>query len=163
MKSLKEILEASYLVESLLADDLDDKIDDVINFQKLMEKPGNLMDFKDLLAVRYKKYKCKIEKSSPKKWREEVERTIKGFNPNKKYIFIVQNPVDRIKRLCIYINDGDKIHKNYLNGIKTNVKILTKYREENISDFLGFYKSTSIYELPEELEWVYDNIANYKE
>ena len=127
MKSLKEILEAAYLAESLLADDLDDKIDDVVNFQKLIGKPGYLMDFKDLLAVRYKKYKCKIEKSSPKTWREEVERTIKGFNPNKKYIFIVQNSVDRIKRLCIFINDGDEIHKNYLNGIKTTVKIIFRF------------------------------------
>ena len=172
MKTLQE-----YIKEGILDDmetalkNADHNIKNEEKIRKLIKLPANVYHFvKNILPTFYKKYKCKFEKTEVKNPHTgflETHKLVKGFNKHKKYFLIEyvsyrEGYSSTIKAMNIYICHNGEILENYLCSVG-NVRILNSYKKQfngNITDLLENIKA--VYEVPKDLEWLYDFIKGGK-
>jgi hypothetical protein len=172
MKTLNEYIKESLLDnEEELIDKIKSNLKDIEKIRELIKLPANVYHFViNILPNFYKKYKCKFEKTEVKNPHTgflETHKLVKGFNKHKKYFLIEyasyrEGYSSTIKAMNIYICHNGEILENYLCSIG-NVRILNSYKKQfngNITDLLENIKA--VYEVPKDLEWLYEFIKEGK-
>jgi hypothetical protein len=172
MKTLNDYIKESILDdEDELIRNLNKHSKDIDKINELIKLPANVYHFaKNILPTFYKKYKRKIEKTivkNPHTGFPENLKQIKDFAENKKYFLIgVESFGSRSSRsslesISIYIYDNGYICENYLCSVD-NVRISKSYKRK----FNGIIDKTEnikyAYEVPKDLEWLYNYIKNGK-
>ena len=133
-----------------------------------LKTSSQVLGFVDTLKTVYKKYKCKIEKIEVRRPFLEKRRVFTKFDKNKKYFFIQiettgnKNSSVKSTLIRININDGNEIYKNSLVSLPTGKVEIYNGRSNNTVEYLidGPNPVKYVYEIPEDLEWLYDYIKN---
>ena len=173
MKTLNEYIKESLLDnEEELVDKIKSNLKNIEKIKSLVKLPANVYHFaKNILPTFYKKYKCKIEKTTvknPHTGFPENQKQIKDFAENKKYFLIgVESFGSRSSRsslesIFIYIYDNGYICENYLCSID-DVRILNSRKKlfnGNMSSLVDNIKY--VYEVSKDLEWLYEFIKEGK-
>ena len=172
MKNLKDYIQEGILDSADIAlKNADHNIKNEEKIRELIKLPANVYHFViNILPNFYKKYKCKFEKNEVKNQHtgfRETHKLVKEFNEHKKYFLIEyasyrEGSSPTIKTMNIYICHNGKILENYLCSIG-NVRILNGYKKPfngNITNLLENIKA--VYEVPKDLEWLYDFIKGGK-
>lgn len=173
MKTLNEYIKESLLDnEEELIGKIKSNIKDIEKIRELIKLPANVYHFViNILPTFYKKYKCKIEKTTvknPHTGFPENQKQVKGFDIYKKYFLIEQDSYREgsgqttWKAMNIYICHNGEILENYLCSIG-NVRILNSRKKlfnGNMSSLVDNIKY--VYEVPKDLEWLYEFIKEGK-
>ena len=165
MKNIIDIYEASLL-------DIDSTIDYGSKYisaknkiEKILKTTYNYIDFIEKEVInKYKKHKRPTSKT-------DNYYEIKDFDVNKKYFIFTKQGYwssDRPDLHVFYelhINEIYDIHKSYIYMTGEVVKIEKfNYEQSSISDHIKYEGKNRIlvYEVPKELEWLYDYIKKLK-
>lgn len=172
MKTLNDYIKESILDnEEELIGKIKSNLKDIEMIRELIKFPANVYHLViNILPIFYKKYKCKIEKNeikSPRTGFRETHKLVKGFDKHKKYFLIEQvgwrdrySPA--IKAMNIYICHNGEISENYLCSIDY-VRILNSSKKTFNGDITNLLENIKyVYEVPKELEWLYEFIEEGK-
>ena len=173
MKNLKDIL-----AEGILADIEttfvagDEYVDNLDFLKKITNNRKVFYEFvTDYLKTHYKKYKRPISRS--RKGLKDFDTTateLKNFDPNKKYFLISLHKLNtgqNVAKLCINIKD--KIHATHLTSFpaydfdKNTTVGLSTHPDGKDYDLKSYlYSFNAVYEVPNELEWLYNYIKQHR-
>lgn len=172
MKTLNDYIKESLLDnEEELINKIKSNLKDIEKIREQIKLPANVYHFaKNILPTFYKKYKCKIEKTTvknPHTGFPENLKQVKDFNGNKKYILIREesygNRLSRssLKSIAIYIYDNEHICENYLCSVD-DVRILKSYKRKFNGIIDNVENIKYAYEVSKDLEWLYEFIKEGK-
>lgn len=152
MRSIKEIFE-----------ELITEANNNITWDEVISRPWRLVE---VLEGLYKKYKRKFHKVTVGEgWRSYKIKQLKDFDPKKKYFIIdveshgYKSSNSTFKVCFIYINDGQEIYKTHINGLRHELEIFNS--NSDLQRHIDLNNTKYVYEVPAELEWLYDKIKNY--
>lgn len=165
------------LYESLLSD-IDTALNNGTNMVSNMEQlniitkdPEAFYEFVFThLKNKYKKYKVPINRSRKGlRHYDNTIRTLKIFDPNKKYFLISTINDGSIKRINMFVNINDEVSRTCLSSFKayhfnnTNTVDLHTFGPNpnyTVSKFIESGTIDAVYEVPKDFEWLYYYIKN---
>jgi hypothetical protein len=168
---MKSLYESILDNEEELIGKIKSNLKDIEKIRELIKLPANVYHLvKNILPTFYKKYKCKIEKTTvknPNTGFPENLKQIKDFAENKKYFLIgVESFGSRSSRsslgsISIYIYDNGYICENYLCSVD-DVRILKSYKRKFNGIIDNVENIKYVYEVSKDLEWLYEFIKEGK-